>query len=139
MNRIHRPLARRASPPGRAEPHPRQPQGQRPHPASRPGRDGFARRFIQDIAAAASVAAGQHRPAPTTTTPRRRTMTAPRLRPHTIQHCIHCRPGPAGFWVSRNGGMPARRPWCLPCCQRLDPGRHYVIPFEGHGDAGRVR
>ena len=69
MNRIHRPLARRAGPPGRAEPPVRQPPGQRPHPASRPGRDGSAGRFIQDIAAAASVAAGQHWPAPATTTP----------------------------------------------------------------------
>jgi hypothetical protein len=50
------------------------------------------------------------RPVPTTTAPRRYTMAAPRLRPHTVQLCIHCRQTPAGFWVSRNGGMPARRP-----------------------------
>jgi hypothetical protein len=139
MNRIHHPSARRASPPGRAEPHPRQPQGQRPHPAGRPGRGGSARRFIQDIAAAASVTVGQHRPAPTIPTPRRRTMTAARPRPHTIQLCIHCRQSPAGFWVSGNGGMPARRPWSLPCCQGPDPGRYHVIPFAGPADAGLVR
>jgi hypothetical protein len=139
MNRIHRPVGRPASPPGRAEPPARQPQGQQPHPAGRPGRDGSAGRFMQDIAAAASVAAGQRWPAPTTTTPRRRTMTAPRLRPHTLQLCIHCRQNPAGFWVSRNGGLPARRPWCPSCCQGLDPGRSHMIPFEDQGDAGRCR
>jgi len=66
-------------------------------------------------------------------------MTTPRLPPHTLQLCIYCRQNPAGFWVSRNGGMPARRAWCPSCCQRLDPGRYHVIPFEGHGDAGRFR
>jgi hypothetical protein len=41
----------------------RQPQGEPPHPASQPGPDGFAGRFIQNTAAATSVAAGQNQPA----------------------------------------------------------------------------
>jgi hypothetical protein len=40
------------------------PQASDRTPASRPGRDSFASRFIQDIAAAASVATGQNWPAP---------------------------------------------------------------------------
>ena len=110
-----------------------------PRTRRRPGRDGFAGRFIQDIAAAASVAAGQNRPAPTATMRRRRMMTALRLPPHTVRLCIHCHQNPAGFWVSRTGGMPVRRPWCLSCCQGLEPGRFRLIPFEGHGDARRCR
>jgi len=86
-----------------------------------------------DIAAAASVAAGQNRAAPAATTPRQRTITMPRLSPHTVQLCIHCRQNPAGSWVSRTRGLPARRPWCLSCCQHLDPGRYHLVPFEGHG------
>jgi hypothetical protein len=105
----------------------------------RPGRDGSAGRFIKDIAAAAGVAGGQHWPAPTATMPRRRTITLPRLRPRTVQLRIHCRQSPVEFWVTRNGGMPARRPWCLSCCQGLGPGRYHVISGEGHGGAGRVR
>jgi len=130
MNRSHHPSAR-GNLTGQAESHPRQPQGEAPHPASPPG--GFAGRFIQDIAAAASVAAGQNRAAPAATTPRQRTITMPRLSPHTVQLCIHCRQNPAGSWVSRTRGLPARRPWCLSCCQHLDPGRYHLVPFEGHG------
>ena len=51
MNRIphvRRTSARRASPPGTGEPHPRQPNGQEPHLASRPGSDGLAVR-IQEV------------------------------------------------------------------------------------------
>jgi hypothetical protein len=59
------------------------------HPASQPGRDGFAGRFAQDIAPATTVAAGQNRPAPPPTAPRQHTMTAMRLRPRTVQLCIH--------------------------------------------------
>jgi len=103
----------------------------------RTARDGFAGRFIQDIAATAGVTAGQHWPAPATTRPRRRTMTAPRPLPHTIQLPIHCPPNPAGFWASRTGGMPVRQPWRLSCCH-LDPGRNHRITFDGHG-AGRFR
>jgi hypothetical protein len=66
-------------------------------------------------------------------------MTAPRLRPHTLRLCIHCRQTTAGSWVSRNGGMPTRPPWCPFCCQALDPGRYHAIPFEDQGDAGRFR
>jgi hypothetical protein len=74
--------------------------------------------------------AGQHRPAATTTNSRRRAITKPRLLPHTIQLCIHCRQNPAGFWVSRNRSQTVRRPWCLSCCQALDPGRYHVRPFD---------
>ena len=84
----------------------------------------------QDLAAAAAVAAGQNRPAPATANPRRRSITAPLPRPHTIQLCIHCQHNPAGFWVSRTSDQTVRRPWCLSCCQDLDPGRYHVKPFE---------
>jgi len=70
-------------------------------------------------------AAGQPQPGP-----RPRTMTAPRRLPRTIQLCIHCRHNPAGFWVSRNSSQTVRRPWCLSCCQNLDPGRYHVQPFD---------
>ena len=104
----------------------------------RPRRDGFAERLIQDVAAAASVAVGHQagRPdraslhAATATTPLRRTVTAPRLLPRTVQLCIHCRRNPAGFWVSEQGGQTARRPWCLACCPALDRDRCRVIPFD---------
>jgi hypothetical protein len=111
-------LARRPSPPGAGQPQPGQLSGHRPPLGRRPGRGGFAARFIQDVAAAA------------TANRRRRTMTAPRRLPHTIQLCIHCRHNPAGFWVSRNSSQTVRRPWCLSCCQNLDPGRYHVQPFD---------
>jgi hypothetical protein len=113
-------------------------QGERPHPGSRPSRDGVAGRFTQDIATATSVATGQNRPAPPATMPRRM-MIGPRPRPRTVQLCIHCRQNPAGFWVSRTSDQIARRPWCLSCCQWLDPSRYQVIPFDGHGGAGRFQ
>jgi hypothetical protein len=125
-------VRRRADPQG-------QPQGERPHPASRPGGDGFAGRIIQDTAAATSVVTGQRWAAAATTMPQRRTMIAPRLRPRTVQLCIHCLQNPAGFWVSRTSNQAVRRPWCLSCCQGLDPGRYHVIPFDSHGGAGRFR
>ncbi len=87
--------------------------------------------FIQDVAAAATVAAGQTWPVPPPTMPRRRSMTAPRLLPHTVQLCIRCRQRPAGFWVYRSRGQTVRRPWCLSCCQHLDLGRYRRIPFDG--------
>jgi hypothetical protein len=118
---------------------PRGQQGERPYPASRLGRDGIAGQFVQDIAAAATVAAGQHRPAPSTTMPRRRTIIAPRLRPRTLQLCAHCQHNPAGFWVSRTSDQTVRRPWCLSCCQWLDPDRYHVIPFDSHGGTRRSR
>jgi hypothetical protein len=49
---------------------------------------------------------------------------------HTIQLCIHCRHNPAGFWVSGTGGQTVRRPWCLSCCQDLDPACHHIRPFD---------
>jgi hypothetical protein len=113
--------------------------GGRPYPASRPGRDGFAGRFLQHIAAATSVVTGQHRPAASTTMPRRRTMIAVPLLPRTVQLCIHCRQNPAGFWVSHTSGQTVRRPWCLSCRQGLDQSRYHVTPFDGHGSAGRHR
>jgi hypothetical protein len=130
VNRIRRTVVRWASPPGTSEPYSRQPNGQEPDLVSRPGSDGLARRFIQHVAAGASVAAGQDRPAATTTNSRRRTITTPRLLPHTIQLCIHCRHNPAGFWVNRTSGQTARRPWCLSCCQDLDPACHHIRPFD---------
>ena len=66
---------------------------------------------------------------------RRRTITMPRLLPHTIQLCIHCRRNPAGFWVSHNGDQTVRRPWCLSCCPDLDPACHHVIPFDSQNNA----
>ena len=137
MNRIRRPFARRTG--LRA--------GQLTGPAARrrgrPGRDGFAGRFIQDIAAAASVAAGQqfgqrgrgtrragqNRPAIADPMPWLGPVAAPGRRPHTVQLCIHCGHSPAGFWVSLRGGQTVRRPWCLSCCQGLDRECCDVIPF----------
>ncbi len=133
MNRIRRARrtsARRAGLPGPGEPSSRQPTGQEPRLVGRPGSDGLAAGYIQDIAAAASVTVGQARPAPSTAHSRRRTIPTPRLRPHTIQLCIHCRHNPAGFWVSRDSDQTARRPWCLSCCQDLDPACHHIKPFD---------
>jgi hypothetical protein len=133
MNRIRhirRTLAYQPSPPGSGEPHANQAQSQRPHPPSRPGRGSIAARFLKNLAAAAGVAAGQHRPAPAATNSRQRAIIAPRLLPRTIQLCIHCRQNPAGFWISRDTGHTVRRPWCLSCCQDLDPGRYHVQPFD---------
>ena len=133
MNRIRhdrRTSARGASPPGTGEPHSRQTDGQEPNLVSRPGSGGLAGRFIQYVAAGVSLAVGRNRPAPTTTTSRRRMITMPRLLPHIIQLCIHCQQNPAGFWVSRNSDQTVRRPWCLSCCQDLDPARHHIRPFD---------
>ncbi len=105
----------------------------------RPRLSRLAEQLAQDVAAAASVAVGHQAgrgdgrsPAPdtaTTTTFRRRAVTAPRLLPRTIQLCTHCRQNPAGFWVSQTGGQTVRRPWCLSCCQGLDRDRCDVVPF----------
>ena len=43
--------------------------------------------------------------------------------------CIHCMTNPAGFWVSRRGSQVVRRPWCLSCCQELDPDVCDIVPF----------
>lgn len=137
MNRIRRAgrrgrraLARWARPPGTGEPQSRLARGREPLLAIRTGRTGVAALFIQDLAAAAGVAAGQNGPAPPTTRSRRRTLTTHRLLPRTIQLCIHCRQSPAGFWVSRDSSQTARRPWCLSCCQHLDPACHHIQPFD---------
>jgi hypothetical protein len=131
IGRLRRTLARRASSPGRVEPQERQPKGQEPHLAGRPGRDGLAARFIQHAAADANVAAGQTRPAPATTRSRRCTMTMPRLLPYTIQLCVHCRHNPAGFWVSRTSRQTVRRLWRLSCCQHPDPRSDHAIRSGG--------
>jgi hypothetical protein len=49
--------------------------------------------------------------------------------PRTVQLCVHCRENPAGFWVSRKGAQVVRRPWCLSCCQVLDPSSCDVVRF----------
>jgi hypothetical protein len=137
VNRIRRPFARRTGL------RPGQLTGPAARRRGRPGRDGFAGRFIQDIAAAASVAAGQqlgqrgqwtrragqNRPAIADPMPWLGPVAAPGRRPHTVQLCIHCGHSPAGFWVSLRGGQTVRRPWCLSCCQVLDRECCDVIPF----------
>jgi hypothetical protein len=85
---------------------------------------------IQNLAPAATVAAGQHWPAPASTNPRWLSITAHLPRPHTVQLCVHCRQNPAGFWVSHTSDQTARRPWCLSCCQNLDPGHYHLNPFD---------
>jgi hypothetical protein len=126
---VRRSPARGASPPGTGEPRASQPEGQGPHLASGPGRDDWAARFIQDMAAGARGAVGHTRPASAAAHPRWRTIPMPRL-PHAIQLCIHCRHNPAGFWVRRDSDQTVRRPWCLSCCQDLDPGCYHVSPFD---------
>jgi hypothetical protein len=98
----------------------------------RPARTSLSKRggSIQDPAAAVTVAAGQNWLAPATANPPWRTITMPRLLPHTIQLCVHCRQHPAGFWVSHTSDQTVRRPWCLSCCQDLDPGHCHLSPFD---------
>lgn len=105
IRRLGRALAHRPTPPGRAGPLTGRPKASAPHPGRRPGRDGFAGRFIQDMAAAANVAVGQNWPAPTTSICRPRTITAPGSLPRTVLFCSHCRQRPAGFL-----GQPRQRP-----------------------------
>ena len=101
-----------------------------------PDRRGFAGQFIHDITAAASLATGQHRPAPTATLLQRR-MIPPRLRPRTMQLCIHRRHRPTGSRASHTTGQTTRRPWRLSCCQGPDQSRYHTTPFDGHAGAGR--
>jgi hypothetical protein len=61
---------------------------------------------------------------------RLRARALPAWLPHTIQLCIHCRENPAGFWVSRAGDKTVRRPWCLSCCEGLDPDCCDMILFD---------
>jgi hypothetical protein len=130
IRRVRRTLARWTSPPDTGEPYSRHSNGKEPHLARRPGSDDLAARLTRQVAAGARVAAGHNRPAPATTNSRRRTITTSRLLPYTIQLCVHCRQNPAGFWVSRNGDQTVRRPWCLSCCQDLDPARYHIGPFD---------
>jgi hypothetical protein len=102
----------------------------------RPGIHSFAGQFIQHFAAAATVAADQHRPASSMTMPWRRMMIAPRLWPRTVQlQPLH--QNPAGFWVSHTSGQTARRPRRLSRCQRLDQSHYHVIAFDGQCGARR--
>jgi hypothetical protein len=83
----------------------------------------------------AGLAAGQSRPALPAIGSRRFVITMPHLLPHTIQLCVHCRRNPAGFWGSHPSGQTVRRPWCLSCCQDLDPGGYHFTPFDGKNHA----
>jgi hypothetical protein len=130
IRRVRRASTRGASSPGTSQSHARRPSGHEPQPASRPGRYGLCAQIIQDMAAGAAVAVGQARPAPTTANSWWRGIPVPRLLPHTVQLCIHCGHSPAGFWVSRDSGQTVRRPWCLSCCQDLDPASHHIRPFD---------
>jgi hypothetical protein len=67
------------------------------------------------------------RPRPRASRRARRSLA--RLLPRTVQLCIHCQKNPGGFWVTCKGGKTARRPWCLSCCETLDPSRCDVILF----------
>ena len=110
IGRVGRPLARGASPLARASHSHTSPNSREPHLISRPGSDGLAGWLTQHVAAGASVAARQDRPAARTANFRWRTIATPHRLPHTIQLCIHCRQNPAGFWVSRSGSQTVRRP-----------------------------
>jgi hypothetical protein len=85
---------------------------------------------IQDLATPATAAAGPSWPAPASANPRRLSIAAHLPRPHTVQLCIHCRQDPAGFWVSHTRDQTVRRPWCLSCCQDLDPDSYHINPFD---------
>lgn len=50
-------------------------------------------------------------------------------RSHRFQLCVHCHVNPAGFWVSGTPASVARRPWCLTCCEHLDPAACHITPF----------
>ena len=136
MNRIRRlcrSLIRPASPPSTGEPRASQLHGQGPVLASGPGRDGLAAWLSQDLAAGASVTAGQDRPAPTITSSRWRTRTTPRLVPHTIQLCIHCRHNPGrvlGQLHQRPDGAPPLVPVLLPGPGPALPSHHTVRQLE---------
>ena len=85
--------------------------------------------LLRQILARRPSAPGAGQPQAGQLSSRRRTMSAPRRLPHTIQQCIHCRHNPAGFWVSRSSSQTVRRPWCLSCCQNLDRTGYHVQPF----------
>ena len=34
--------------------------------------------------------------------------------------------------IGRDTDQTVRRPWCLSCCQDLDPARHHIKPFDLH-------
>jgi hypothetical protein len=132
MNRIRRirPSTPGASSLGPGQPHARQPNSHEPQLADRPSGDGLPAQISQEMAAGAGVPADQTGLAATTANSRWRRIPMPRLLPHTIQLCIHCRHNPAGFWVSRDSDQTVRRPWCLSCCQDFDPACHHIKPFD---------
>ena len=110
ISRIRRSFARLTRPPGIAEPPTSQPIGRQARQAARSRRDGFAGRFIQDVAAAASVAAGQQADRPGH--PRRLA-------------------GGAGRWPTRPiceapSAAPARQHW--PATTTIVSRRRTVIP-----------
>ena len=74
---------------------------------------------------------GRHLPARQDIWHHHRAAATPARLPHAVQLCTHCQQNPAGFWVSRNNGQTVRRPWCLSCCQQLDPRSNHAIPFDG--------
>jgi len=65
----------------------------------------------------------------------RDTGTKPRSGHHL---CIHCMTNPAGFWVSRRGSQVVRRPWCLTCCQGLDPDLYDIVRFDAPKEPSRA-
>jgi hypothetical protein len=129
MNRIRRSLARGASPSGTVS---RTQASPKPSDLARPA----GQATIAPPHGSARIWQRQRawRPgtgSPRATTNRRlRAIITPRLVPHTIQLCIHCRANPAGFWVSHTTAQTVRRPWCLSCCQHLDPRCYHINPFD---------
>jgi hypothetical protein len=102
-------------------------------PITSAGSDGLAARFIQDIAVAATVVVGQARPAAPTANSRRRTMTMPRLLPHTIQavHPLPAKPGRVlGHPRQRPDGAPPMVPVLLPAPRPGQPSHHTVRSLE---------
>jgi hypothetical protein len=77
-----------------------------------------------------AAAARPNRSASTTVVSQLRKLIAPGLLPHTVHLCIHCRERAAGFWVSGKSAQAVRRPWCLSCCDILDPDRYDVVRFD---------
>ena len=73
-----------------------------------PRRDSFPARFIQDMAATAGVAVGHQvaRSGATTTAPRRRALTVPRLLPRTVWPAAKSYPGTSVTWSRSFARLP---------------------------------
>jgi hypothetical protein len=108
----------------------RQPQSERPHPASRPGRDGSAGQFIQQIATATSVAT---RPVPA----RSAGDDAPAARDDRAAATAAHRPAgnPPHPEPGRVLGQPHQRPDSA-AAMGLDQSRCHVIASDGYDSAG---